>query len=292
MPGVARTESTNEPPRGLEKTESGSGASPSRSQVGPRDRLPAHLEPGSSTAVRSNVAYRLGKLESLGLLHGEWLDCGCADGGYTLAMLEHGVQRVVGVDIEPDRVEQARARALELGIGPDKALFKTATAAELPLSSGAFDGVLLNEVLEHVGDEAQTLREVMRVLRPGGRVVVISPNRWFPFEGHGMRMGRRSLGFPVPFLPWVPSRLSMRFMTARNYWPGELRSIVRRAGFQLYKTAFVLPVFEVYPWLPAAFVRWYRKNLPRLDRNPIVARFGVSNLVVGVKPAVDGSGGA
>jgi hypothetical protein len=44
----------------------------------------------------------------------------------------------------------------------------------------------------------------------------MSPNRWFPFEGHGMRFLGRDFGFPIPFLPWLPNALSSRVMTARN----------------------------------------------------------------------------
>ena len=58
-----------------------------------RSRIVQHFDPGSSTAVPLNVTYRLGKILDLGLLKGEWLDCGCADGGYTVAMVDLGVVR-------------------------------------------------------------------------------------------------------------------------------------------------------------------------------------------------------
>ena len=147
------------------------------------------------------------------------------------------------------------------------------------LADASVDGVLLNEVLEHVADETATHCEIRRVLRPGGHLVVMSPNRWFPFEGHGMRFLGRDFGFPIPFLPWLPNALSSRVMTARNYWPHELRNIVAAAGFSIVSIDYVLPVFELYQWLPASFILAYRRLMPVIERTPL-RKFGVSTLVI------------
>lgn len=245
-------------------------------------RMPAHLEPGASTAVESNVSYRLGKLRSYGVLRGSWLDCGCANGGYTIALAQHGVDEAIGVDLEADRIAEARANR---PAGLEHVSFCCASSEELPFPDARFDGVLLNEVLEHVGDERATLAEIRRVLKPQGVLALMSPNRYFPFEGHGMRLGDRAINVPVPILPWLPSKLAMRYMRARNYWPGELRNLVRAAGFEIPRTESVFPVFEVYPWLPPAVARRYREAVPRLERAPIVKRFGVSTLVLARRPA-------
>ena len=74
--------------------------------------------------------------------------------------------------------------------------------ALLPFSDATFDGAFVNEVLEHVEDEHVALGEIHRVLKSGAHVVVISPNRWFPLEGHVVPR-RRPLdhlpfGFPRP----------------------------------------------------------------------------------------------
>ena len=73
------------------------------------DRLPRYLEPGASTAVESNVAYRLSKLREWGVLRGAWLDAGCASGGYTVALARQGADEAVGIDLEPDRIARAQA---------------------------------------------------------------------------------------------------------------------------------------------------------------------------------------
>lgn len=236
-------------------------------------RTPKCLQPGGSTAAPLNVSYRLGKLKGYGILKGRWLDCGCADGGYTEALVQWGASHATGVDVDPDRIAKARQRhnnAIE---------FRRIFDHRLPFDDSVFDGVLLNEVLEHVDDETASLSEIRRVLRPDGVLVVISPNRWFPFEGHGMRLMGRDVGFPIPFLPWIPSRIATRVMTARNYWPYELRNTVAHAGFNIILVDYVLPVLEMYAWLPPQLIRWYQRNLDRLDKSPL-RRFGVSTLIL------------
>jgi SAM-dependent methyltransferase len=234
------------------------------------------LHPGESTAVASNVAYRLGKLERRGIVAGRWLDCGCADGGYAIGLAQSGAAHVTGVDIIADRIAEARMRAS----GLDNIDFAVHESERLPFADATFDGVLLNEVLEHVADEQQTIEEIHRVLRPGGHLALFSPNRWFPFEGHGMVIRGRSLRFPVPWIPWLPEALTRPYLVARNYWPSQLRRMVLKSGFTIEEQQSVFPVLEVYPWLPAPAIRTFRQLVPFLERMPFVRRFGVSTLIV------------
>jgi SAM-dependent methyltransferase len=246
---------------------------------------PRYPHPGGSTAFGTNLAYRLGKLKDLGLLQGVWLDCGCADGGYTEALVAWGAKKAIGVDPEQSRIDQAVARKRvndgKSGRSPDVTEYHCCTD-DFPLPDASVDVALMNEVLEHVGDEAATLREIRRVLRPGGHLVVMSPNRWFPFEGHGMRLWGRDFGFPIPLLPWLPSSWSTRVMAARNYWPYELRDVVAAAGFEIQKVDYVLPVFELYRWMPAGAISAYRRLMPLIEKTPL-RKFGVSTLVVATR---------
>jgi ubiquinone/menaquinone biosynthesis C-methylase UbiE len=252
--------------------------SPAGLPSGARD--PRHIERGIATAVGRNVAYRLGKVAAHAPISGRWLDCGCADGGYTGALRAAGAATVAGTDVEAERI----ARARERWQGDAALEFTQAPAEALPFPDESFDGVFFNEVLEHVDDEAQSLAEIRRVLKPGGTLAVLVPNRYFPFEGHGLRLGSRRLNVPVPLVPWLPGSLSRHVMRARNYWPSEIRELVRSNGFEIVAAESVFPIFEVFPWLPARVYRWYVRNLPRIERLPILRRFGVSTLVVGRKP--------
>lgn len=53
-----------------------------------------------------------------------------------------------------------------------------ANALDLPFPDGAFDRVVTSEVLEHIWDDERAIREMVRVLRPGGRLAVTVPTRW------------------------------------------------------------------------------------------------------------------
>ena len=228
---------------------------------------------GSATDYAANVRYRVARVAPY--LGGRWLDVGCANGGYDAALLEAGATEIVGVDVEPSRLEIAKARGLE------HASYLLLEGDILPFGDDEFDGVWMNEVLEHVHDESVVLSEVNRVLRPGGVLALISPNRWFPFEGHGMEIRGLKVPRPIPVLPWLPRSIGARVMQARNYWPRELVQLVEEAGLSIAEVSYIWPVFEAFPWLPGGFVRWYREHVKIFDQLPVFRRFGISTMVIG-----------
>lgn len=232
-----------------------------------------NIEPGSSTAFPFNVHYRIGRISKY-IDGGSWLDLGCADGGYSAALLEAGAASVIGIDVEEDRVEAARQAHPDI-------TFQVSDGGRLALDDSSFNGVFMNEVFEHVEDEGETLDEVRRILKPGGHLIVISPNRGFPFEGHRIQIGRWSSERPTPIIPWLPRSTTDRWVTARNYWPGELRAKIENRGYKIVETGFIMPVFEAYPWIPEAVSQRFRDHVTSIDRWPGIRRLGVSNLVVG-----------
>jgi ubiquinone/menaquinone biosynthesis C-methylase UbiE len=230
------------------------------------------IEPGSSTAFPFNVQYRIGRIAKY-VGAGDWLDFGCAEGGYANALLELGAATVSGVDVLPDRIERARKTYPDI-------IFSVALDKNLAFPDSSFDGVFMNEVFEHVADEEHTLEELHRVLRPGGHLIVISPNRGFPFEGHRIHIGSWSSDRPTPIVPWLPKALTDRWVSARNYWPKELRAKISSQGFTILESGFIMPVFENYPWIPSALAEGFRRHITSIDRLPGVRRLGVSNLIV------------
>ena len=114
-----------------------------------------------------------------------------------------------------------------------------------------------------VRDEAHRTRGRNRIVRhfePGSSTAV--PLNVIYRLGKIRELGQRQIGFPVPLLPWLPGRIGRRFMPARNYWPHELRDVVRSEDFAIRTTGFVWPVLEVYPWLPYPAIRRYRNLVP------------------------------
>jgi SAM-dependent methyltransferase len=235
-------------------------------------------EPGVATATPLNVTYRIDRIAKY--LRGHWLDYGCADGGYDQEMLTRGLDAITGVDIDETRIAEAKRRNL-----PNTTYTTSGGDMPLPFQDATFDGTFMNEVFEHVEDETQTLSEVYRVLKPGGVLVLISPNRWFPIEGHCINVGSKTIS-PAPLIPWLPDRVTRRWTVARNYWPHQLKRHVRDAGFAIREVSFIWPVLETYPWLPPRGIAFYQRHFRQWDHIPVLRSFGLSTMVVGVKPAI------
>ncbi|MDI3408272.1 class I SAM-dependent methyltransferase [Streptomyces cavernicola] len=98
------------------------------------------------------------------------LDVGCGDGtaARTAAPLLAG-HRVIGVDWSQDALRRARTHLTDVVRGE-------LTDGGLPLASGSADAVLFSEVIEHLVDPDSALDELRRVLRPGGHLMLSTPN--------------------------------------------------------------------------------------------------------------------
>lgn len=97
------------------------------------------------------------------------LDVGCGTGANLLMLSEYG--HVEGVDVSEDALAFCRARGL------DKV--KLGAAEELPYEDGTFDLVTAFDVVEHMDDDLAGLKEMRRVLRPGGRALLFVPTFMF-----------------------------------------------------------------------------------------------------------------
>lgn len=144
------------------------------------------------------------------------LDVGCGLGAY-VQRLRAFSDDVHGVDVDAERVAEASKTLPNI---------RQAPAEALPYEDDVFDMVLLHEVLEHVDDDRAALREAWRVSKPGGRIVVFVPNRWYPFETHGVFWrGRYHFG-NIPLVNYLPNRLRDRLCPhVRAYTRAGLRSL-------------------------------------------------------------------
>ena len=101
------------------------------------------------------------------------LDCGCGPGTVTLGLAEAvAPAQTVGIDLEPSMVE--RATSFAAGRRTDNIEFQVADIRDLPFPDDSFDVVFTSAVLEHLGDPDRALREIHRVVKPGGLVGVIN----------------------------------------------------------------------------------------------------------------------
>jgi ubiquinone/menaquinone biosynthesis C-methylase UbiE len=241
---------------------------------------------GGSTGAPLNLQQRLALMNSCRSLSGlSALDCGCGQGQYVLGMLADGAD-AYGIEYIGANVVQFAAQH------PEHAhRVSQGDVEHLPYPDESFDVALLNEVLEHVPDDAAGLRQVWRVLRPGGMLFVFSPNRLYPFETHGvnLRRGGRRVPLYTPFVPYVPERSGLFTYWARNYWPGQLRDLIHAAGFDIVHTDFVWQTFEnisgKQPRLLSQLKPALRQAAAVGQRLPGVRMVGaVSQFVAAIKP--------
>jgi ubiquinone/menaquinone biosynthesis C-methylase UbiE len=140
-------------------------------QYGTTDRLKIRIETHQRYSERGDdfLDWVLGHLDAA---PGELvLDVGCGTGHYHPALCARGVQVVVGLDASPTMVAASQRQASELHL-PVVAIL--GDAQQLPLPDGAYDRVMANHVFFFVPDQREALREMRRVRKPNGRVLLVT----------------------------------------------------------------------------------------------------------------------
>jgi SAM-dependent methyltransferase len=149
------------------------------------------------------------------------IDCGCGPGSITLDLARAVAPgEAIGVDLRETAVRQACALARERGI--ENVAFHAATVYQLPYADGSFDAAFACAVLQHLAAPVAALKEVRRVLKPGGVI--------------GIADGSSTATFRYPTNPllqaWDRLRgLEREYNTGRPSETLALRALLREAGF-------------------------------------------------------------
>jgi len=178
------------------------------------------------------------------------LDVGCGTGANLLMLSEYGDAE--GVDISEDALAFCRERGLDkvrLGAGE-----------QLPYDDGTFDLVTAFDVVEHMDDDLAGLREMRRVLRPGGRVLLFVPTFMFLWGLQDDVSNHR-----------------------RRYRLPQLRRVLEQAGFEIERTSyanitFFLPILVMRQLMRLTGVKAESEN----DIN-VTALNGVLGSVLGAE---------
>ncbi len=139
----------------------------------------SQTENKNSSAQKIPLRWRERALQWLDFPLGRFLDYGCGPCGLLDAVSDH-CDECHGVDVDIDKIEQAQAKHPEFKLGVIGLDGKTDFPDEY------FDTIAIVEVIEHVPDEAATLAELIRILKPGGKLLLTTPHRgWFAFLDTG-----------------------------------------------------------------------------------------------------------
>ena len=147
---------------------------------------------------------------SAGSAGGTALDVGCGVGGTLRALQEAGYARILGLDVSPYVLRKARS------VVDGAPLLAVASAEELPVSDGALRAVASLDVLEHLPDDVAALREYLRVVEPGGRLLLMTPAYQWLFSDHDRWAGHQ-----------------------RRYTARRLVAAVEAAGLRVERTTYV-----------------------------------------------------
>jgi ubiquinone/menaquinone biosynthesis C-methylase UbiE len=148
------------------------------------------------------------------------LDVGCGDGALALTFWRHGAAFIAGCDVDPHMIAHATVEAARQEAAVEYLL---AGVERLPFRDCSFDLVTIITVLAFVPEPVIALREIARVLRPGGRLVLGDLGRWSTWA-----LSRRLRGW----FGLAPLWKKAHFRTA-----AELRKVVQTAGFRIERVA-------------------------------------------------------
>jgi SAM-dependent methyltransferase len=152
------------------------------------------------------------------------LDCGCGRGFYLNMFRAISRCRLFGLELDSEIVVKGWRN---VGHFPGITVTQ-ASIYEQPYQSGSFDGVILSEVLEHIDDDVRGLKEILRVLKPGGVVAITVPNANYPFWWDPINKTLETL-FHRPIRKGVLSGIWANHV--RLYTAEQLRRAVLEAGF-------------------------------------------------------------
>jgi SAM-dependent methyltransferase len=224
----------------------------------------------AKAALRGEPSYvwRLGQERRLQMIlrasgeriRGRVLEDGCGVGTYVEHLAASG-GRVFGLEYDIERVHAAHQRS---------SLVVNAAGEGLPFPAGTFDLVLSHEVLEHVHDDRRAVEEILRALRPGGRLALFVPNRGYPFETHGVYWrGKYKFG-NIPLVNYLPRCWRDRLAPhVRVYSKRDLEKLFAGLPVKFLERTFI---FGAYDNLIARFGppgKFLRTVLQWLEKTPL-----------------------
>jgi SAM-dependent methyltransferase len=220
------------------------------------------------------------------------LDAGCGSGLDTTALAPQvGIEgRIIGIDHDREMIDAANERAASLGLS-EHCVHQRGDVTALTFEDGTFDVVHCDRVLQHVRDGERAMSELVRVTKPGGRLVVAEPD-WSTF----------SIAFPDRDLEWRLRRFFVERL-GNGYVGRQLWGWMVKRGLEQIQLEPTVISFAPYPEVralllqgrieqealqlgiltPQELERWHRVN-GATDAEGAFFSSVVVMLALGVKP--------
>jgi SAM-dependent methyltransferase len=158
------------------------------------------------------------------------LDIGTSTGTNLRMLRTLGYNNVQGLDVSDDAIRYC----IEKGFHS----VRQGDVCSMPFVSNAFDLILATDIIEHVDDDARAIKEIARVLKPSGAVLITVPT-FRCLWGLQDKVARHK----------------------RRYRKGELLKLVMASGMQIERQYYFNYVLFIPIWLARRFIRWFRLGL-------------------------------
>ncbi len=205
---------------------------------------------------------------------GRILDIGCGPGVFTEELLDKAGE-VYGIDISEAMVETAKRRIEGQGI-ENRVHFSKGDIEALDLQDGFFDAVICIGVLEYLRDDNLALKELFRVLKKGGELVVSVPNITSPFTLIDIAFARiarkimRSYCAPSTYNIRMKKSLFFRDnIIDRYYTPWNFTRQLRQHGFKVMDCLFHTCRFASLGIISPQLALGFSRNLEWLTKTPL-----------------------
>jgi 2-polyprenyl-3-methyl-5-hydroxy-6-metoxy-1,4-benzoquinol methylase len=163
--------------------------------------------------------------------------------------------------------------------------FVQATGESTPFCAKCFDLILFFEVLEHVKNPEMALREINEILKPGGKLLLTVPNRFYILETHGIQGSEKQVihlwGLGLPLLSMMPYFLRKRFERARIFSQAKLVTLLRKNRLEPIKIRYLMPPLDIFKQTPLILAT--RRVLFHLSFVPLIKMLGMSIMILCIK---------
>jgi len=201
---------------------------------------------------------------------GTVLENGCGVGMYLSHLAQHA-RRIYGLEYDPERAAEAFQVSANIVV---------AAGEHLPFPDNNVDLILSHEVIEHVQDDRLAVEEMVRSLRPGGRITLFCPNRGYPFETHGIYWRGKYRFGNIPLVNYLPRRLRDQLAPhVRIYTHRDLEILFSGLPVQVLERRIIFGAYDnVIARYPRAG-KMLRSLLQNLENTPLRI-FGLSHFWV------------
>jgi SAM-dependent methyltransferase len=224
----------------------------------------------NKAAVRGEPSYvwRAGQERRLAMIltaageriKGRVLDNGCGVGRYMQHLVPYAGS-ITGLEFDFERAQQANVNSAQI---------INAAGESLPFPSASFDVILSHEVLEHVANDHRSIQEMVRVLKPGGVIVLFVPNLGYPFETHGVYWrGHYHFG-NIPLVHYLPVAWRQRLTPhVRSYSISDLSGLLVGLPVQVIEKRIIFGGYDNLIYRYGFFGRLLRALLHGLEKTPL-----------------------